>query len=177
MSRNKSKKKSIAVFLLLIVLSVISLTGCIGYFTDFYYDSDQISPENVSSIDVYDLSKTPEHKDSYHYQEEFEEEIKPDYTLSSDQIEPFLTELAGIKFETYHLVFTLAATDPTFHIGNYVARINFSDGSFRLLSDGSYHPIFSPDGKVTDGDHNTVASEDEWKSFITQYLPVSAQME
>ena len=178
MNGNKSKKKSIALFLLLIVLSVISLTGCIGYFTDFYYDSNQINPENVSSIDIYDFSKTPEHKYAY-YQQEFEEEVEEEveHALSSDQIEPFLTELAAIKFRTYHLVFTLAATDPSFRLGDYVVRINFSDGSFRLISDEDYNPVFDSDGKIIADDHNMVSSSDEWNAFISKYLPASAQTE
>ena len=153
---------SAVLILLLIVQTAIFASGCIAFTTKEKYGANEIEPEKVSSVDIYDISSY-EHK--FSGSSFLNDDIEPVYALPDDEIESFLSDLSGIIFKKTHIVFVLGAVDPSFHYGDYVVRINFSDGGFRLISDGGYNEVFDADGEFTTCDHNRCDHE-EWEAFI-----------
>lgn len=149
----------IPLFTVLIILTV-TFTGCIVIPQYKYYD---ISPDEVISVQIYDL------RTSETYYGDFIEKDNPVYTLPEDITDDFLTELSEIRFKD-SIVITIAAVDPNFTYDEWVARINYADGSYDLISCDGYGQSYNETNEVTDTNHYG-CDNDEWKKFITGYLP------
>ncbi|MBE6648306.1 MAG: hypothetical protein E7614_02155 [Ruminococcaceae bacterium] len=145
----------------LILLMLVSLTSCI--IIPRYKRYDDINSENVSSIMIYDLRECETTDSTFLKNEE------PVYTLPDEKLKDFLDDLADIQFSD-HILIILAAVDPSFNYGDWVARINNTDGTYLLISSHGYGEAYNSSGQVTDTNHYGCDNE-EWAEFISRYLP------
>lgn len=155
--------KRVLSLILTIILAMTVLTGCIiiPLFKNF-----EIERDTVLSVEIYDLRDCEDSSFG-----NFLKDTSPIYELPEDEIEGFLSELADMGFSDIFVI-TLAAMDPSFYYDDWVARINYTDGSFQLLSSGGYGETYDRDGNVTNS-HHFGADDDEWFEFISKYLPES----
>lgn len=151
------KYRYIALFLSLVMIAPL-LSGCVT----FRARRDYTKADNVASIDIYEIDDPEERYP------EFLEDWEPTYTLEESQHEEFLAELAEFRFS--NTIILIAANDPCFCYAPLVVRINFTDGSYRLISSHGYSRHYDANGEVIDGDHCGCDSE-EWQAFVTKYLP------
>ncbi len=152
-------KRFLSLFTILIISSA-ALTGCIVIPQYKYYD---ISSDEVESVQIYDL------RTSETYYGDFIEKDNPVYTLPEDIIDDFLTKLSEIRFKD-SIIITIAAVDPSFTYDEWIARINYTDGSYDLISCDGYGQSYNENNEVTDTNHYGCDNE-KWKEFITGYLP------
>lgn len=150
------------VALLLLLSTVLCLfSGCI--FIPRYRYYNDIDAESVSAIAIYDL------RDSDVYTSDFQEIQEPLCTLTEDQTEAFLSDLAKFRFSD-HILIILAAMDPSFYYGDWVVCIHFTDGGYRLISNGGFGERFAADGTLVSSNHYSCDSKD-WEALISKYLP------
>lgn len=145
--------------ILLLVAMPVLFTGCITL--RFHYDD--INADQISSIAIYDL------RESSDFGSGFYENTEPVYTLEEAQKEPFLEALAKIEFKDT-LVLLPVPFDPSFDYGKWVVRINYTDGSYQLISCGGYGETFDANGETTDGNHYG-CDDVVWEEFICDYVP------
>ena len=153
--------KPLAVIALLIS-AVAMLSGCLPPEYMKYGDSDA---ENVSSVEFYDLRNL----DPNERYSDFLETENAVYTLESDKHGEFLGDLAEIQFST-PTVFLFAPPSQSFCYGEWVVRINHSDGAYTLISNQRYGETYSADGELADSNHFG-CDDGEWTQFIAKYLP------
>lgn len=146
--------------LLLFLIVLLSLTSCILIPIQKHYDID---PETVSSIEIYDLRGV----DTYY--SFFLESETPVYSIEEDQMADFLSDLSNIQFSDT-IIITIAAVDPSFFYDDWVTRINYTDGSFSLISCDGFGESYDANDQVTDRNHFG-CDNDEWKQFIGKYVP------
>lgn len=139
---------------------VIFLSGCIMIPRYKHYDIDL---ENTSTIEIYDLRNNESH-DS-----DFLETEAPVYIIEKEQMEDFLNDLCDIQF-TDIIIITIAAIDPSFYYDDWVVRINYTNGSYSLISCGGYGETYNENNQVTNKNHYS-CDEDEWEEFIGKYVP------
>ncbi|MBR6514034.1 MAG: hypothetical protein IKT46_04275 [Clostridia bacterium] len=152
-------KRTVTLLSILLILT-LSLTGCIVIPQYKYYE---ISPDDVISVQIYDLRK------SESYYGDFIELDNPVYTLDDDSKTDFITELSEIRFKDV-IIITIAAIDPCFTYDEWVARINYNDGSYDLISCDGYNQSYNANNECVSSNHYS-CDNDEWKAFITSYLP------
>ena len=116
----------------LLLAIAFALTSCIVIPVTKYYN---IPRNTVSSIDIYALL-CPDDSMTFDIST-----ATPYYTLSDDQIEGFLTDLLDIRFED-SIIITIAAVDPSFYYGDWVAQIHYTDGTYELISCAGYGGIY-----------------------------------
>ncbi len=145
-----------SIALVLTIASLLSLCGCFY----FRYDQEDLVPEDVRSIQFYDICEAEEHNSEAVLSEE------PFYTLPTEQHEAFLKELRKLRFQDVLILF--AASDPSFSYGDYVLRIDYHDGTFKLLSCGGYNETFDKNGKQTGGDHYACDAV-QWNDLIYSF--------
>ena len=145
----------------LILAALISLTGCVVI--PRYKNYDDINRERLSSVDIYDLRNS-----ETHYSDFLKTET-PVYTLTNDQLDSFFSDLADIRF-TDHIIIVLAAVDPSFWYDDWVVRINYTDGSYSLISCGGYGENYDVNNQAVDSNHYG-CDDDEWQQFIGKYVP------
>ena len=126
-----------------------------------HYDGFDI--ESVASVEFYDLRQSQTSSFG------FLDTATPAYTLPEEQKEAFLADLAEIKFTDY-IIIVIAAIDPSFYFGDWVVRVNYTDGSCDLLSNGGYNESYDPSGELSDSNHWS-CDDDEWHAFIFKYIP------
>lgn len=150
------KTRLISLFILASTL-LFSFTGCITRRTQV----NDVAEADVASIQIYGL--LPEERNKG-----FHETIEPTVTLDSSQHGEFLEGLSKLKFsDTFPL---LAPSDPSFQYGAYVVRLNFTDGSFRLISSQGYWEAYDAQGNYVSKDHYG-CDDDDWYAFLKPYLP------
>lgn len=153
------KKKAVFSVVLLVLLTVLLNSCVITLFTRY----NDIDINEVSSIDIYDLRG----RDAYG--SNFCEDTDPVYTLEEEQESAFLESLGEIRFRD--MIFLIpAAVDPSFYYYEWAVRVNYADGSYRLISYGGYGEFFDADGQRTDSNHYG-CDDDEWRQLIGEYLP------
>ena len=135
--------------------------GCVIIPINKHYDG--LDSESVASVEFYDLRQS---QTSY---SGFLDTATPAYTLPEDQKEAFLADLAEIKFTDY-IIIVIAAIDPSFYFGDWVVRVNYTDGSCDLLSNGGYNESYDPSGELSDSNHWS-CDDGEWYAFIFKYIP------
>lgn len=153
---NKRIGKGMVSFLLVFVL-ICGLCSCVYS----QYDFEDIVEEDVQFIQFYDISGE-ESRDS-----ETVLSTEPFYTLPVEKHAEFFKELRKIEFGDGFPLF--APSDPSFSYGEYVVRINFKDGSYKLLSCGGYNELFDIHGKRMAGDHYS-CDNTEWNDFIYSFV-------
>lgn len=152
--------KRIVLFMLTIILIASTLTSCviIPIYENFELDSD-----TVSSIEIYDLCEV----DSYYG--EFAQTETPVYVIPAEQKADFLNDLAEIRFND-SIVIALVPMDPNFYYDAWTVRINYTDGSYELISSDGFGQTFDSNGKEIDS-HHLRCDQDEWWEFIDKYVP------
>jgi len=145
---------------LMIFTVIFTLSSCIIIPE---YKNFEIDPATIASIEIYDL------RESDTRGEAFLEDTSPVYEIPDEEIDDFTSDLAEIDFTRY-IIIVLAAIDPSFNYGDFVVRINYTDGSFELLSDGGWGQTFDQDGEAISG-HHYGCDDEEWEEFIGKYLP------
>jgi hypothetical protein len=150
------KFRLISLFILASAL-LFSFTGCITLRTQI----NDIAEADVASIQIYEL--LPDERDSG-----FHKTIEPTVTLDSSQHGEFLEGLSKLKFSDTIPLFM--PTTPDFRFGTYVVRLNFTDGSFRLISDAGYWEAYDTQGNYVSKDHY-YGDDDDWYAFLKPYLP------
>ena len=93
----------------------------------------------------------------------------PLYTVADEQVDDFLKDLSKIQF-TDHIIIGLLAVDPSFYYGDWVVRLNYTDGTWTLLSSDGYSETFDKAGKYISSNHFG-CDPDKWERFVTAYLP------
>lgn len=151
------------ILMAVILVSVICLSGCIVIPQGKYYD---ISAEQVSSVQFYDFRNSEYGYDGFDHSEE------PVYTLAEDQLEDFLNDFSNLRFSDT-IVIALAAVDPSFSYGDWVVRINFTDGSYTLYSCGGYGETYDADGNVASSTHFS-CDEEELAELIGKYYSIES---
>ena len=167
----KLKKITLSALLLMIFVQCLFLfSGCFGYTSD---EKCEINPETVVSIQIYDFHSyetLPLQNDVFFG----EEAVTPDYTLSQEEIVPFLTDLSEITFKKYHFVFSVAAVDPSFRfISDYVIRIDYSDGTYQFRSEMEYSPVYNSEGIIRSD--RFYCDQETWENLIKKYLPAESE--
>lgn len=154
----KSLKRSVITALLLSLL--LSLTGCIII---PLHEKYTINKADLSSVQIYDLRNSETHEC------DFMEYDPPLYTVADEQVDDFLKDLSKIRF-TDHIIIGLLAVDPSFYYGDWVVRLNHTDGTWTLLSSDGYSETFDKAGKYISSNHFG-CDPDKWERFVTAYLP------
>lgn len=152
--------KRIGLFILILAIVTSSMTSCIVIPRYEYFEIDA---DTVASIEIYDLCEA----DSIYGN--FVETESPVYEIPTDKKTDFLNELAEIRFSDA-IVIVLAAIDPSFNYDEWTVRINYTDGSYQLISSDGYGETFDANGELIDF-HHFGCDQDEWWSFISEYLP------
>ena len=124
------KKIILSVMVSILLLSL--LTGCIVIPLRHNFE---INADEVESVDIYDLREV----DTLYG--DFVETEKPVYKIPADKNVEFLSELSKIEFSD-SIVIVLAAVDPSFYYGEWTVRINYTDGSFELISSHGFGERF-----------------------------------
>ena len=146
----------------LMLAMIISLTGCMIIPVHKYYDD--IDREQVSSVDFYDLRNSETTRQS-----DFLKTETAVYTLPQDQLDGFFDDLANIRF-TDRIIIVLAAIDSFGGYYDWVARINYTDGSYSLISCDEYGALYDATGQEIS--FNRFGCDDyEWEQFIGKYVP------
>ena len=154
----KFLKQSIIMVLILSLL--LSLTGCIVIPQFKKYD---INKADLSSVQIYDL------RDCETHYSDFTEYDPPLYAVADEQVEDFLKDFSKIQFTDY-IIIGLLAVDPGFDYGDWVVRLNYTDGTWTLLSSSGYSETFDKAGKYVTSNHFG-CDPNEWEKFVTAYLP------
>ena len=152
--------KRIVLFLISIILVMSCLSGCIiiPRYRHFEIDSNIIS-----SIEIYDLFENED------YSSRFLKTETPVYEIPQEQTANFVADLNSITF-TDHLIIVLAAIDPSFSYGVWTVRINYTDGSYELISSRGYGQTFNSNDESIKI-HHWSCDHDEWETFLGNYVP------
>ena len=142
------------------VLTFVCLTGCIII---PLYKNYEIPADTVSSIEIYNTSQC-----EVAYSEFFKTEPAV-YQIPDDQTADFLSDLSQIRFSDA-IVIVLAAMDPSFYYGEWVTRINYTDGTYEMISCAGYGETYDQNDNHIKS-HHYGCDDDEWNNFIGKYLP------
>ncbi len=148
------KKYKSFLTLLLLLGVLLSLSGCIVLTFEKYYDD--IDREKLSSVEFFDLRNGQTLLDP------------SAHILPAEEADPFLDDLAKIRFED-KMVIVLAAVDPSFEWGEWVVRLNYTDGTYTLISNKGYGASYDANDKNIDTNHYGCADE-EWYTLIEKYV-------
>ena len=159
------KMKQTFIIPILSLTMIIFLAGCIMIPRYKYYDIDS---EKVSSIEIYDLRNYKELSDNC-LQSPTTVYTVPVYILEEDKMSDFLSDLSDIRFSDA-IVITFAAVDPSFDFGDWIVRINYTDGAYSLISCGGYGEDYDANDQITKTNHFD-CEDDEWEQFIGRYVP------
>lgn len=144
---------------LMIFFLIVSLSGCIIIPLTKHYN---IPFEEVASVQFYDLRN----QDSEHYSG-FDAILEPVYTIPEEDIEDFLDDFSKLKFSDT-IIIVLAAIDPSFYYGDWVVRINFSNGQYTFYSCGGYGETFDAEGNCISSTHFS-CDDEELKNLVGKY--------
>lgn len=154
--------KRVLCFFVTVIFVMSVLASCIVI---PQYKNFEIDPASVSSIEVYDLLDVDTF-DGY-----FLETETSVYTISEEDKAAFLDDLGEIEFSDA-IILTIAAIDPSFYYDVWTVRINYTDGSYELISCDGYGATYNKNGEMTDA-HHFGCDEEEWRTFVKKYIPKS----
>ncbi len=152
--------KRIILLTLTLVLVMITLPSCIMI---PLHKSFEIDTATVSSIEIYDLYGVDNSGG------EFVKTETPVYKIPEENHSDFLSDLSEIQFSDT-IIIMIAAIDPSFYYDQWTVRINYTDGSFELISCGGYGESFDENGEYTNS-HHYGCDDEEWSAFIGKYVP------
>ena len=150
-------------FLLVIVtlLLVVSLSGCIIIPLWKYYD---IPAEEVASVQFYDLRDLESNRSN------FATTLEPVYTIPEEDKGTFLDDFSKLKFSDT-IVISLAAVDPSFDYGDWVVRINYSNGQYTFYSCAGYGATFDSEGTYLSSTHYS-CDDEELENLVSKYYEI-----
>ncbi len=90
----------------------------------FPYTFRNIDVDRIDTIELYDMTEAEDKSIN------LVTSTTPFSTLPRDRNKEFIDAMKEIKF--YYL-FVLAPVEPVFHCGGYVVKINYIDGSYKLM--------------------------------------------
>lgn len=138
------------------------LSGCITIPLKKHYD---ISVEELTSVQFYDLrNQEPENRIA------FNETIEPVYTIPQNDTENFLSDFSKLEFSD-SITILPATIDPSFYYGDWVIRINFSNGQYAFYSCAGYGETFDTDGKCISSTHFS-CNDNELKLLVSKYYEI-----
>lgn len=152
--------KRLVLLALMLALVMASFSGCIMIPMFKTYDIDAAS---VSSVEIYDLCNYTGSGSN------FLDTVAPACQLTQEDTADFLYDLSQIRFSDYVLII-LAPMDPSMYYGTWTVRVNYTDGTYELISCDGYGQTFDENGEETDSHHYS-CDEDEWAWLIESYVP------
>lgn len=156
--------KRILSLALTVVFVMVAFTGCIVIPR---YRTFAIRADTVASVELYDLCGA----DTYYGY--FIETETPVYEIPPEQTAAFLKGLSEIRFSN-PLILILAPMDPSFYYDAWTVRVNYTDGTFELISSDGFGQRFDQNADQTDA-HHYGCSQEEWDAFIGKYIPGDMQ--
>ncbi len=151
---------SLTITAILLLATMSALTGCI---ITTVHKEFEIDADTVSFIEIYDLCEI----DSLYG--DFVKTATPVYEIPDEKVSDFLSDLAEIRFSD-STVIALVAMDPSFYYDGWTVRINYTDGSYELISCDGFGQTYDKNGEETDS-HHFGCDNEEWWAFISQYVP------
>ena len=152
--------KRIGLCILTAIIVTCSMTSCIVI---PLYEHFEIDADTVASIEIYDLCMVDSLGGA------FLETEAPVYEIPAEENTDFLHDLANIRFSDA-IIIVLAAIDPSFYYDEWTVRINYTDGSYELISSDGYGETYDNNGEVIDA-HHFGCDQEEWRTFIGKYVP------
>ncbi len=153
--------KRIVLLTITAILILCTFTGCIVI---PLHKRFKIDASAVASIEIYDLCESTDTLYGNFHKTE-----SPVYEIPQDKIAEFLNDLAEIRFSD-SIVITIAAIDPSFYYDLWTVRINYTDGSYELISCDGYGATYDQNGKRTES-HHWGCDNEEWREFIEKHIP------
>jgi len=138
---------------------MVSLSGCIVIPRSKFYN---LSAEEVTSVQFYDLRNTQSTSSSG-----FTKSCEPVYTVPEEKLAYFLQDFSKLEF-TDTILIMIAAIDPSFNYGDWVVRVNFSNGQYTFYSCGGYGETFNSEGKCISSTHFS-CDDDDLEKLIDKY--------
>ena len=153
------KLRKLFLFVLMTFVLISFLSGCIIIPRHQYYN---IPADEVKSVQFYDLRNL-----GFSHSPGFDQTLSPVCTIPEADKEVFLDDFSKLRFSDA-IVITIAAIDPSFYYGDWVVRINFTNGQYTLYSCGGYGETFDAEGKRLSSTH--LSCEDaELENLIKKY--------
>lgn len=152
--------KRIGGCILAVIIVTCTMTSCIVI---PLYEHFEIDADTVASIEIYDLCGV----DSLYGG--FVETETPVYKIPPEEKTDFLNDLAKIRFSDA-IIIVLAAIDPSFYYDEWTVRINYTDGSYELISSDGYGETYDNNGERIDS-HHFGCDQEEWRTFVGKYVP------
>ena len=153
----KQYKRIVLVAMAFVLL--FSLSGCIMIPVTKHYN---IPADEVKSICFYDLHG----EDGVSYSK-LDERYEPVYTLPQKEHKAFLKDFSKIKYSRT-LIITIAAVDPGFSIGDWVIRVDFTNGQYSFYSYAGYGETYDAEGTTVSSNHFG-CDEQQFKGLIQNY--------
>lgn len=145
--------------LCLLLILALTLSGCIVIPRSRNFD---IPAEQVASVDIYDLRSL-----GFDPGTGFHNEISPVWTIPPESLETFLRDFAALEFSD-PLLIVLGAVDPSFFYGDWVVRVNYTDGAYTFFSCGGFGETFDATGEHLGSFHYS-ADDEELEALLLQY--------
>lgn len=152
-------KKTLVLFALLAL--TLTLSGCITIPRYKYFDN--ISPDRVTSVQIYDLRED----ETAHYRSIPKD--APSYTVSEEEKEAFINALAEFPFDD-SVIISCVAVDFSDWYQDFAIKINYKDDSYRFISATGYNEYYEKSG-VRDHYNSWRCSKDDFMELIKPYLP------
>ena len=152
--------KRVTSLILTAIIVTVMLAGCIVIPR---YRNFVIDPDTVASIELYDLCEV----DTLYG--DFVKTEAPVYEIPPERTGDFLHDLSEIRFSD-PLIIVLAAIDPSFYYDNWTVRINYTDGSFELISSDGFGQVYDQNNKDIDS-HHYGCDQEEWSALIRKFIP------
>ena len=148
--------------LLVVLLIMSSFSGCI--MIGFHKNID-IPTDDVVSVQFYDL-RAPGISGGAGFHEKYD----PVYTVPEAEKEAFLEDFSKLDFQEGFII-VLAAVDPSFYYGDWVVRINFTNGQYSFYSCGGYGETYDETGKRISSDHAS-CDDEQLQDLIGKYYNI-----
>ena len=145
--------------ILLVLIISVSLCGCIIIPLSEHYEFTAAEVTSIQFIDFRDPEITVG-----------PELCEPVYTIPEGQKADFLADFSELEFSDT-LVITIAAVDPSFSYGDWVVRINFTNGQYSFYSSAGYGETFDAAGECISTTHYSCEDE-ELEALISQYYEI-----
>ena len=100
----------------------------------------------------------------------FNQSEEPVYTVPEEEREKFLKDFSTLEF-TDTIIIVLAAIDPSFSYGEWVVRINFTNGQYTFYSCAGYGETFNAEGKRVSSTHFS-CNDEELEKLIGKYYEI-----
>lgn len=153
--------KRLALVIITITLLVF-MSGCIIIPLSKYY---VFSAEEVTSVQFYDLRSLDSGNKSG-----FDKICDPVFTLPEADKKVFLDDFSKIKFSDT-IIIMIAAIDPSFSYGDWVVRIDFSNGQYTFYSSAGYGETFDAEGNFVSSTHYS-CDDAALEQLISEYYEI-----